>query len=305
MFPVVAAVVTVVLYGAWLARLPDHLASHFGPGGRADDFVATSAFPFVLPGLALGLAVLFGGLSWVIRSNPEGQRMLSLAGGAAGTLLLVANVLILHANLDVTDPTTVVFPGWTLGAMGAALVVGSAAGWLATGQIPPVDVEPPAEAEPTTSLARGESASWHRTVFSPATLWIMLLLVPITAIIGVASSWWSLAIFLPVYVLLAAFARVHVAIDDDGLTIRMLGGWPRFRFPVTQIRSARSRTITVMRDFGGWGWRTNRRATGLILRSGPGLWIYRNQKAPFAITVPDADNAAALLNAVRDRHHNP
>lgn len=300
--PVVGAIGTLGAYFAWLPRLPARIASHFGAGGRADDFVDVTVFPFALPGLMLGMAVLFGGLAVAIRDNPQGQRITCAASGGVGLMLLVVNVLLLRANLDVVDPATVVFPGWIIGLMAGGLVAGAALGWISAGRMPVLTVDPPAARhEPSRVLTAEEAVRWQRVTASPPTWWVMLALVPLTLATSTATSWWMLTIFIPIVVLLAATSRADVAIDDSGLTVRLLTPWPRIRVPLGEIRTVHSHEVNALGDFGGWGWRSNRTASGLVLRSGPALWIYRKQQGPLVITVPDANEAAALLNGLRDR----
>jgi hypothetical protein len=269
--PVLAAVASIAIFVVWRPRLPDRLASHFGPGGRADDFVATGAFPFQLPGLVLGLGLLFGTLAWTMRGNPQGQRLLCAASGGVGLMMLLVNVLLLRANLDVRDPATVVFPGWIMGVMALSLVVGGAAGWISAGHMPVVTVVPPDVHEPQRVLARDEPVCWRRRVTSPPTLWTTLGMLPLAAVTSLTTSWWMLTIFVPILALLAATARADVILDDEGLHVRLLGGWPHIRVRVSEIRAAHHSDVRALGDFGGWGWRANRTATGLVLRSGPAL----------------------------------
>lgn len=300
--PAVAAAVILAFYLMWLPRLPDRLATHFGTGGRADGFTSVGAFPFVMPTAALGFGALFGLLALTMRRNPSAQRLLSATAGGVALMMLAMSVLLMHEQLGVTDPTAVTLPGWHIGTAGIGMAVGGALGWFAAGSTPAVETEPPPDVHtPVREPAVGERVSWRRVQTSPAIGWTMVGMVPIVVLTCAVSTWWLLALHIPVYLLLASFARVVVEIDDSGLTLRMLAGRPRIRVPVSELRTAYSRDIDPLRDFSGWGWRSNSTACGLVLRSGSGLWVYREQREALAVTVPDAEEAAALLNGLRDR----
>ncbi|MBA8825432.1 hypothetical protein FHX42_002783 [Saccharopolyspora lacisalsi] len=300
--PVVAAAVILVFYLTWLPRLPERLATHFGMGGRADGFTSVGAFPFVMPTVTLGFGVLFGLLALAMRRNPFAQRLMSAAAGGVALMMLAINVLLLHEHLDVADSTAVTLPGWHIGTVGIGMAVGGALGWFAAGSTPAVEAEPPPDVHtPVREPAVGETVSWRRSQTSPVIGWIMVGMLPVVVLTCAVSTWWLLALHIPVYLLLASFARVVVEIDDSGLTLRMLAGLPRIHVPVPELRTAYSRDIAPLRDFSGWGWRSNSTACGLVLRSGSGLWVHRKQREPLAVTVPDAEEAAALLNGLRDR----
>lgn len=255
-----------------------------------------------MPPITVGLGVALGLVALLMRRQPEGQRFMSAASGGVALLMLLINVLLLHEHLDVVDPTGMLLPGWHLVSTVAGLGAGGVLGWFAAGRMPTVTVEPPPDVhEPVREPTAGETVHWRRTVTSPAMVWLGLALLPLPVVLAVFTSWWMLVVFVPVLLPMAVFARATVVVDESGLTIHVLTAWPRIHVPVPEIRAAHSRDIDPLRDFGGWGWRSNSTASGVVLRASPGLWVYRRQRGPLVVTVPDAEEAAALLNGLRDR----
>lgn len=301
--PALAAGAALYAYLRWLPQLPDRLATHFGAGMRADGFTDTATFPFVLPAMILGIGVVLGLIVLALRARPDVQRVLAALAGGFATMLLTIGVLTLHLHLGVTDAAGLRMPGWHLVGVVGGLLVGGGLGWVLCGSTPQVEGEPPADGErEPRPLGSQEVVHWRRTVRSPAMGWLMVALSPLVLITCVVASWWLLVVHVPVYVLLLVFARVTVVVDDAGLSVRLLGGWPRVGVAVSDIRSVHSAHVDALGDFGGWGWRSGRDAGGIVLRSGPALYVYRRGRRPLVVTVGDADEAAALLNGLRDRY---
>ncbi|WP_165985927.1 DUF1648 domain-containing protein, partial [Streptomyces sp. YIM 98790] len=128
-----ALAVTVGTFGAGYGRLPDPMATHFQPGGRADGYLGRPAALLVTVGLLLALGVLFTVLARPSTGPGPGRRaVITVGSGAAGLLgwLLTAVTVV---NWDVAEGSDAVLPPWQL-AVGAA--VGLAAGgaaWLLAG----------------------------------------------------------------------------------------------------------------------------------------------------------------------------
>lgn len=300
-FPAISAVGTALLWTTFASRLPTRVASHFGIDGRADGFTGIAEAPFVMAAVAALTAVVVGLLSWRMASNPQGQQAVSTVSGGLGMLLLVVTALTLAVNLDLPDPGSAELPAWFPAALIAALLAGGLAGWAATGTLPPARVPVPPGPEPTRQVDDHEELAWTRTVVSPVISTIAIIITVAALGMGLGGSWWMLSVFGPIVLTLGAFSRATVTVSIHGLTVRLLTGWPTFRVSAAEIESARSHSVAALREFGGWGWRMNRRASGIVLRSGQGLWVYRKGRVPLVVTVPDAEQAAALLNKIRDQ----
>ncbi|MFC9394057.1 DUF1648 domain-containing protein [Streptomyces sp. NPDC057027] len=300
-------VVTIAVYLVLLAlrydRLPDTLATHFGPDGvRADGFTGRTAFTAVSTGLLL---VLGAGWTFLVRRG-------SLWGawataGFTGALF----VLLVRDNLDATDPAQVEFPLANLLFAAAAAALLGLAGWGLTRLVP--RDEPAAGTglpdTPRLPLRAGEVAGWTRATASrPLTVLAVLALAATPAVLLLAPWPSSLLGLLGLVVGLPglALARVRVTVDRRGLTVRSaLAPRPRARIPLDEVAGASVReldTAAVLAEFGGWGYRVRAHRTGWIVRAGETLVVRRSSGREFAVTVPDARTAAALLNTLAERH---
>ncbi|MFF3606646.1 DUF1648 domain-containing protein [Streptomyces sp. NPDC002463] len=300
-------VVTIAVYLVLLAlrydRLPDTLATHFGPDGvRADGFTGRTAFTAVSTGLLL---VLGAGWTFLVRRG-------SLWGawataGFTGALF----VLLVRDNLDATDPAQVEFPLANLLFAAAAAALLGLAGWGMTRLVP--RDEPAAGTDlpdtPRLPLGAGEVAGWTRATASrPLTVLAVLALAATPAVLLLAPRPASLLGLLGLVVGLPglALARVRVTVDRRGLTVRSaLAPRPRARIPLDEVAGASVReldTAAVLAEFGGWGYRVRAHRTGWIVRAGETLVVRRSSGREFAVTVPDARTAAALLNTLAERH---
>ncbi|MFF7443436.1 DUF1648 domain-containing protein [Streptomyces sp. NPDC008122] len=300
-------VVTLAVYLVLLAlrydRLPDTLATHFGPeGGRADGFTGRTAFTAVSTGLLLAL-----GAGWTFLVRRGSLWGAWATAGFTGVLL----VLLVRDNLDATDPAQVDSPLTNLLFAVAAAVLLGLAGWGLTRLVP--RDEPAAGTDlpdaPRLPLGAGEVAGWTRATASrPLTVLAVLALAAAPAVLLLAPRPASLLGLLGLVVGLPglALARVRVTVDRRGLTVRSaLAPRPRARIPLDEVAGANVReldTAAVLAEFGGWGYRVRAHRTGWIVRAGETLVVRRSSGREFAVTVPDARTAAALLNTLAERH---
>ncbi|MFI9119407.1 DUF1648 domain-containing protein [Streptomyces bikiniensis] len=289
-----------LVFALWYDRLPDPLATHFGPegGGRADGFTGRTAYAFASTALLLGAAV--GWNLFVRRSTLWGAWA---TAGFTGTLL----VLVLRDNLDAADAAEVVSPlaDLTLAAAGAALL--ALAGPALTRLVPEEEpaAGPGAADGPRLPLGPSEVAGWSRTSASrPLTVLAVLALaaVPVTLLLAPWPEAWPALLGPVVGVPGLALARVRVTVDRRGLTVRpALVPRPRVRVPLDEVAGATARDVDPVSEFGGWGYRVRPGRTGVVLRSGEALVVRRDSGREFAVTVSDAHTAAALLNTLVER----
>ncbi|MFC9384992.1 hypothetical protein DEJ44_16320 [Streptomyces venezuelae] len=304
-FPFVLTLVTyLVLLAAWGDRLPDTLATHFSgaASARADGFTGRTAFAAVSVALLLGL-----GTGWTVLVRRTALWGAWATAGFAGALL----VLLLRDNLDAADPAQVVSPltNLLLGAAAAALfaLTGGALTRLApAGE--GADAPGAAAEGPRLALGASEVAGWSRTTASrPLTVLSLLALAAVPA--GLLLAPWPAALLALLGLVIGvpglALARVRVTVDRWGVTVRpSLAGRPRVRVPLDEVTGASVReldTAAVLADYGGWGYRVRADRTGLVLRAGEALVVRRSGGREFAVTVPDARTAAALLNTLAER----
>lgn len=298
--PTLTGLIAVGCYFAWRPRLPARLGTDFDADFRPRDFTATGEFVHGMPawGCWLGIVCLLAAL--LTRKAPLAQRLIAAGGAAFAAMFATISVLVMHAHLDVEDPTELVLPGWHLGAVGLALTAGGTLGWFLAGWVPGNVVTPPEGTYPHAELRAGESVRWHRTVRSR---WPILLTIPVLVlgvVLSAITTWWLLVFFVPVVLLISAFGVMTVSVSDGGLTVRLLGTFSQ-RVSITEIAAVRTCRVDPLRDFGGWGWRSNGKLSGFVLTSGPAMCVYRTAGSPVVVTLSDAEEAAALLNALCDR----
>ncbi|MER8046825.1 DUF1648 domain-containing protein [Streptomyces sp. NPDC094032] len=295
---VLALAIDLLLFALWRDRLPDRLATHFGADGRPDGFTATGGYLVIAPVLLLGL-----GTGWTLLVRRGALWGAWATAGFTGALL----ALLLRGNLDVTDPAEARMPLAVLTVALAVAALVALAGWGLTRFTPeePVREVPVPDGAPRLDLGAGELAGWARGAGSVpltalgAAFLLAVLVVPFFA------PWPYALIPLAVGVPGTVLSRVRVSADRRGLTVRpALVSRPRLRVPLDDITGATTRDIDPLADFGGWGYRVRAGASGVILRSGPGLVLRRRDGRELVVTVDDAETAAGLLNALVERQGN-
>ena len=292
-----AAVTYVALLAVWSDRLPDPLATHFSYGGEADGFTGRAAFTAVGTALLLTL-----GAGWTVLVRRGALWGAWLTAGLTGTLL----VLVVHDNLDAADPADVVSPLSHLAVAAAAGAVLALAGHALSRLVPPEEHEGAGPAvhpdAPRLDLGAGELAGWSRATASAPLTALGLLFLAGGAVAVLLGPWPLLLVALAVAVPGLALARIRVSVDRHGLTVRStLTPRPRVHVPLDDITTADVRPVDALREFGGWGYRVRAHRSGVVLRSGEALVVRRGNGREFAVTVPDARTAAALLNTLVER----
>ncbi|GHG23285.1 DUF1648 domain-containing protein [Streptomyces hydrogenans] len=292
-----AAVTYVALLAVWSDRLPDPLATHFSYGGEADGFTGRAAFTAVGAALLLTL-----GAGWTVLVRRGALWGAWLTAGLTGTLL----VLVVHDNLDAADPADVVSPLSHLAVAAAAGAALALAGHALSRLVPPEEHEGAGPAvhpdAPRLDLGAGELAGWSRATASAPLTALGLLFLAGGAVAVLLGPWPLLLIALAVAVPGLALARIRVSVDRHGLTVRStLTPRPRVHVPLDDITAADVRPVDALREFGGWGYRVRAHRSGVVLRSGEALVVRRGNGREFAVTVPDARTAAALLNTLVER----
>ncbi|MEU1867149.1 DUF1648 domain-containing protein [Streptomyces gardneri] len=301
---VLALAVHLLLFARWRDELPAELATHFSVGGEADGWTGPTAYVLISTALLLGLAA-----GWTAFVRRRYLWAAFATAGFAGGLL----VQLLRAN-RVDEFEVVVFsPGMDLGVALAVAVVAAGAGWALTSLVPEEPPVPgqegargPAADGPRLPLASGETARWSKDTGSRA-LTVLSVLALAAAPVTLLVATWPDALLgllgLVIGVPGLALARVRVTVDRHGLTVRSaLAPRPRVRVPLDGVEGASVREIDAVGDFGGWGYRVRAHRTGVVLRSGEALVVRRDGGREFAVTVPDARTAAALLNTLVERH---
>lgn len=299
---VLAAMVAVV---AWAQPdLPAQVATHWGLAGVPDGFTdsdrlwAVLALPVTVSLLLLPMAALAGRL-------PSGMRW--VAGLPVGLAVGIATILggSILVQRGVTDATGVVFPGWlvplgvvlgTLGVLGAARLV-PASDEVTTTEAAPADAL-------RADLPTDRVVLWHATTPpAPALAWLGVAVLAIGIALSWVVSWWLVAVFVPVTVLVVATSQFDVTVGPVGVRAGgVLLGWPRVSAPLATITGADT-TTTAFRDYGGWGlrMRANLEELAVITRNGPALRLHRTDGVALVISLDQPEVAAAVVNTLLDR----
>ncbi|MFF6775520.1 hypothetical protein ACFY8W_18400 [Streptomyces sp. NPDC012637] len=303
---VLALAAHLLLLVLWYDRLPDPLATHFsaGAGGKADGFTSLAGYAAVSSGLLVAL-----GAAWTLLVRRGALWGTWATAGFAGGLL----DLLLRDNLDAADPAEVTAPLATLTVAAGIAAMAALAGRALTRLVP---VDPAAQDGPDgpsrvrrLELGAHEVAGWSRDTGSrgAAALSSAFLLAGAAAPVpAVLFTPWPYALIALVGLAVGlpglALSRVRVAVDRRGLTVTpALFPRPRIRIPLDEITSATVQDVDALAEFGGWGYRTRPHRSALLLRSGEALSVRRANGFEFLVTVPDAETAAALLDALAAR----
>ncbi len=101
-------------------------------------------------------------------------------------------------------------------------------------------------------------------------------------------------------VLLFVVLRLEVEVRDDGVLVAFRP-FSRRVFSYADIRQCTARTYQPIRNYGGWGLRTNFRSNAYTVRGNEGVLLeFVNQK-PVLIGSQRARELADIINAVRQR----
>ncbi|WP_309127876.1 DUF1648 domain-containing protein [Microbacterium sp.] len=311
----VAAMIT-----AWLPELPDPVAIHWGTNG-VDGFGprwATIALPL---GVGGGVVVLLAVMSLFAHRLPRsshapavqawGPTARLLGGVNLGVALMISSLSLATAGVQRGLDDASLAPGvsgWVLLGFGL-LVIGTAAGWFLQPKSPlhPSDSGTRPEA---IALAQGERAAWFGTA-SMARGGVLTLAALLTVLLattafefarGGAGGWILAAVAVLMVCLVCTMLVFRVRVNGEGLLVRSVGGWPSIRIPLDRISAVEIVEVAPMAEFGGWGWRVavdGRR--GVVLRAGEALQVAQSGGPVLVVTVDGARDAAALLEALRNR----
>lgn len=306
--PAALAVVAAALVGAAWPTLPDPVAVQWN-GAEVSGTLPLVGAVLMNVAMVAGGGALFGAIALhALRSGQRMRAVRGMAGFGAGLatalgVLMTASILLQRGNAtaEAAGDAPMVL------AAVAAVLSGVVAAGLVALLLPrqpepePVDAATP----PALQLSDGERAVWVGRVQAPAGL-LALLTVPFVVMA-------PLPLLLDGPVLLGAvplglaalslgFARWRVRVDRHGVTVLPAIGWPGWRIPAGSVMRARAVHVHPLGDFGGYGLRfgaDGRR--GLVLRAGTALEIERTDGRTVVVTVDGADEAAALLNGLRER----
>ncbi|GAA3928768.1 DUF1648 domain-containing protein [Microbacterium soli] len=320
--PLAIVVVSTAVIATWLPELPDPIATHWGTGG-VDGFGPKWAAIALPLGLGAGMVALmallgvFGHRLPQSGAKPQVQawgpmsRLLGGIGLGSGLLASCAGLVTAGVQRGLADAADAPdIGGWMLLSLGL-LVVGTVLGWFLQPRSPERRAgEGEGEAVEGIPLAATERAAWFGTAMmargavialSAAVLLTVLLSFAVFAE-EAAGGWIMLGVSALLIVLTVTMLVFRVRVNAAGLRVRSVLGWPSTRIPLEAITKVEVVDIAPMAEFGGWGWRfgpDGRR--GVVLRAGEALQVTHERGRIFVVTVDGAQEAASVLESLRER----
>lgn len=174
------------------------------------------------------------------------------------------------------------------------------ASYIGIGESESIDAEPPIE------LLAGERVTWTRTQTSlwPALVAVVMAIVGVVVfVVGLPSARGISGLVLALAGLaILVFSRIQVHADATGVRVRFgMLPWPTKFVAIDDIAHAGVIDLRPT-EWGGWGYRIARPAKGfsrsaVVLRGGEALHLTQRNGREFAVTVDDAAQAAAVVNA--------
>ena len=301
-------VVALVLLRIWRADLPKEIATHWNSHGVDGTMSLTGVVATVVVIAVLG-AVLGGVAGWYIRESGPLRATLALVNGL--TVFVVAGIVsTVGAQRGIASVYEIGIPAIELVVAGViGLVVGLATAALVRRRELPTPA--PVGDVPVAELAVGERFLWQRRVSTSATSLIivgLVLFVIVVLAVLLREPW----LVLPGVVAALASAilwSARVTVDRERIAVRGVLGWPRVTVPMSDVVRAEVTQVNALRDFGGYGQRLCvhgrlRGVRGIVLRSGSALMLTRLDGGRELVVVPDAQQAASLVNACVAQAHS-
>ncbi len=288
--------------------LPATLAAHWGVDGSVDRTDGLGSYIGIVAALVPVFTLAVAGFS--ISPLRQGTSRLFARTAVAlstwfGVFISLSMFLGVQTQRGVIDPSglpvsTVLIPL----LIGFVVAVGVAA--LAVLVTPALPQTTGLSADPlTATLGEGERVYWSQTARSPRGV----IAIPFTAIAVIAvlfaivglPLWGTLVVGL-VLASLMTMLSWRVVVDQRGLTVTGLFGFPRFHIPLDSIVAAAEIEVAAFSQYGGWGVRFGRSGNwGVITRAGSAIEVQRHSGANFVVTVDDAATAAGLLTSLARR----
>ncbi len=311
--PLVLTAIAAALLIAWLPRMPDPAATHWSGGGRPDGFGAPGTNAGISLGIGLGLIAVFQAVPLLERLKMGApvwtavHRLFPAFCLATVALIQLVAVITARVQLDLDDAREAPgVGGWMIASGGTALVAG-VIGYLAQPRVR-IGARETADSTPLP-LRETERAVWVGEIRPSAVfLWA---LIPAILLVSATAVWLFLigtAVWIPtgvlavlMIVLAVTTCWFRVRIDASGVEARSLVGWPVFRVPADAVERVTVREIRPFGEFGGWGTRwMPGTGLGIVMGGGDGIVVTRRDGRIFALSIDDAETAAALLTAAAD-----
>ncbi len=280
--------------------LPQVVATHWDPQGRADSFVVLGIRVWLTPVLlAVGSwGLLSIAVAHVPQGAPGGRWLRALPAGSAWFVVgLACSTLLPQRGLG--DAQEAPFSvSWLV----AGLIAGAVGFWLVL-LLAPATTRSTTHAlissDETIDRDRPGNVVWRSSARPPMLGYVILAVLGLLAAAAAVHIRWVIAAVLLLTVLLAAaFTSFCVSIDDRAVWVRgTFFGVPRFAIALSTIRRAEVVDVKPLR-WGGWGLRYRSTGIGVVTRGGPALRLVRTDDTEVVLTVDDAASAVAILNTL-------
>lgn len=295
-----------LLLWAGRGQLPEVVATHWGPDGRADAFKPTAQL-YVENAVIAGVLPLFVVVIGLVMK--QGRVMGPISAATAIFISGVSNGSAWMQRGMTDEQVRGTSADWPIVVASVVAVVVGALLWLIFRQRPG-DEAVPANIDATAPRLLVDDAvtlAWTgRTRVARAAMVVLGLgslssavPVPMMLAAGMLGSALLMALLTILIVVLGLAMAANVTVDGRGVRARALGFIPWFDVPLEAIAGATVVNVSPLGDFGGWGMRAGFNGErGLITASGPALRIDRGEQGPFLVTIADAEAAAATLNTL-------
>lgn len=307
-FILVAAVLVAVPL-VFSDRLPDPVATHWGPSGgpdRSAPAVILTVVPLVLWAVLAASCLGFGRRRRLVTSR-AGRSGIVAGLAWSGIFLIGVQAVSIAANLGRSrwqDAAPITWQAILVVAVAVACAM--LAGWAARRG---PDEQPPAPDAAVPDLAPGRRVVWVSSASAPLLLVLSGAALAASAafavlrLMGLSGHAWQTAAVLAVVALAGfAFSTVSVRVSSDGMRVGFGPlRWPARRVPLDRIDRAWVEE-RYPSQVGGWGYRGLPGRATIMVRGGACLVVRYTSGGQLAISVDDADRGAALLNALVARH---
>jgi hypothetical protein len=298
----------------WLVywqRLPEPLATHWGPDSAPNSALPKAGFLLVLAGGIL-LPLALGWPRKLVSMRPAPLALGSVVFGAA--LMAAVSLSTLWLNLDRADWRGAGhFSGLLIAPLVGAPFAMAAGAFAIARRVWPSGDPPPSAPTEALPLAPGERAYWSGSAFNGGLVLLALFVMLEGGVLHLAFSKtpgmaeWNVALHAFVVILFMFMWKVRVTLNERELTIHYGQlGWPRQRIPLDRILSAQTFELVPM-EHGGWGYRGSLKLTkraAVVVRSGLALRLELEGGKRLSITVDDAETAARLINGFVNRRED-
>lgn len=307
--PAIISAVSLAIQLIVLPSLPDPVAIHWGISGEPNGFGPVWITPVLTVAIGMGLPLLMS-LS-ALSGMRRGDRgfVYRLLGAVALGLSALMGVLgawtmVVQSGVETAADGPTIFVPLAVSVV-VALLAG-VIGWA----LQPHEPWQPSAVIPTETmpLAPGERAVWLQRVsiarsgaivlIGALVLMIVISVITVTVTADPLAMWIIIGATALVAALVVTTVAFHVRVDDEGLAINSVVGWPRVHVPLDDIASAAVVQVNPMGQFGGWGLRWGPAGFGVVLRTGEGIEVRRRSGKTLTVTVDDAATGAALLNTL-------